>query len=165
MWTPWIYLLLLVAKSWQYDFGPNKAQMCVQACDGGVEYVTFGTTAQTDDYYTGFCQDTLRFESVFLCAKLHCSPWQIMTGVPYYTKPCRTEVHVDTISYDAVIANYSDADIMAMPVIEYSTDPPTDIYNNTDLGAYTSTVVATVLTIHDRASIIVWNMRIVITGM
>lgn len=47
--------------------------------------------------------------------------------------PCRTEVHVDTISYASVIANYSDADIMAMPIIEYSPDTPKDIFNNTIL--------------------------------
>lgn len=130
--TQLLYLLLLVANSWQYS-EPTKAQYCVTSCQEIYDYITFGTTVSTDDYYTGMCEDTLKWESTYLCAKLHCSPFEVRTGIEYATEACRTEVHVDVPSYDSVIANYSDAQIAAMTIIDWDVTitPPTDIYNVT----------------------------------
>lgn len=131
MLTQILYVLLFVVKSLQYDDGPNSSQMCVSACQSAVDSVTFGTTVETDDWYTGYCEDTLKWESTYICSKLYCTPYQIQRGVDYVTLACRTEVHVDVVSYADVIANYSDAAIMAMPMLEYSVEAPTEIYNNT----------------------------------
>lgn len=130
MLTQLLCVLLLVAKSLQ-EGEPTHAQYCVTACNECFDSITFGTTVSTDDYYTGMCEDTLKWQSTYICAKLHCTPYQIKTGIDYVTDPCRTEVHVDTISYDAVMANYSDEAIQAMPILEFTTDWPTDIFNNT----------------------------------
>lgn len=131
MLTQILCILLFVAKSLQHDDGPNSSQMCVAACQSSLDEVTFGTTVHTDDYYTGYCEDTLKWESTYICSKLYCTPYQIQRGVDYALLVCRTKVHVDVVSYADVIANYSDAAIEAMPRLDYSVEPPTDIYNNT----------------------------------
>lgn len=130
--TQLLFLLLLVANSWQYS-EPNKAQFCVSSCQGCYDPITFGTTVETDDWYTGMCKDTLKWESVYLCAKLHCTPFQIQTGLDYATEACHTEVHIDVPSYNSVIANYSNAQIAAMTLIDWDVaiTPPTEIYNVT----------------------------------
>lgn len=133
MLTQFLCILLLVVKSWQLDLGPNQAQTCVSACQECYDTITFGTTVETDDHYTGMCQDTLKWESTYLCAKLFCTPWQTKTGVDYITMPCRTKVHIDVPLFATVIANYSDEAIQAMPLVDYTntTTPSGIIYNST----------------------------------
>lgn len=182
MLTRSLYVLFLVAKSLQYD-EPTKAQQCVVACNECFDELSFGTTTSTDDYYTGYCLDTLKWESTWLCSKLYCTSYQIMTGADYAGKPCRTEVHIDIPSYNAVIANYSSEALNAVPRIEYSPEPPTDIFNNTVVPSKALFDIAfkTVVCIHQlarpdsnvlalivdccRASGSMWKKRIGIIGM
>ena len=94
--------------------------------------VTFGTYTDTDDYYTGFCQNSLEIESAYICAKHRCNPSQIKTGIEYYQEYWCNEADtpIQLLSYEDVIANYSDADIANMQVIDYGYDLSTEIVNN-----------------------------------
>lgn len=149
MWTQFLGILLLVADSFQWDY-PNKQQECVSSCQSALDYVTFGTTKETDDYYTGYCRDTLKWQSIWLCAKMYCTPYEIKTGVDYAGKPCRTEVHINIPSYDSVIANYSVEAMKAVPIIDYNPEPSKDIINNTVLVSptYYGYAYRTVVCIH-----------------
>lgn len=110
-----IFALLLVHKSLQQL--PSNSQLCGAACSITLDNVIFNTTVSTDDYYTGFCEDTLRFSSIFFCIRIHCSQSQIQTSVDYTAEPCHTEVHIETPSYDSVMAGFSDEALSAIPVI------------------------------------------------
>ena len=122
-----IFALLLVSKSLQQL--PSNEELCAAACSSALDSVIFNTTVETDDHYTGYCEDTLRFSSIFFCIRLHCLKSQIKTAVDFADEPCRTEVHIETPSYDSVIAGFSDEAISAIPVI--GTEPPTDTVNVT----------------------------------
>ena len=108
-------LLLLVQKSLQ-DL-PSNSELCAAACSSSLRRVVFNTTVSTDDYYTGYCEDTLRLSSIFLCIRIHCSQSQIDSAVNYAVESCHTEVHIETPSYQSVIAAYSDEALSAIPII------------------------------------------------
>lgn len=122
-----LFALLLVSKSLQQL--PSNSQLCAAVCSTTLDSVMFNTTVATDDYYTGFCEDTLRFSSIFFCIRLRCLKSQIQTAVDYTDEPCHTEVHIETPSYDSVIAGFSDDAISAIPVI--GVKPSEDIVNVT----------------------------------
>lgn len=128
-----VLFLSYVSLSLQINGYPDGNQQCVFACMEAFYGVTFGTYAETDDWYTGFCQDSLHLESAWICAKLRCTPGQIKTGVQYYQQYyCNlAEPPVKMLSYEEVIANYSDADIANMQVIDYGYDLSDQIVNNT----------------------------------
>ncbi len=129
LWTPQFLLAfaLLVSKSVQQT--PTDSQLCGAACKLALESVMFGTTVSTGDSY---CQDTLRLSSIFFCIRLHCStPAEIQTGVEYVEDPCRTGVHIETPSYESVIASLSEEAITAIPVVEYTLEPSRKIVNTT----------------------------------
>lgn len=128
-----VLFLSYVSLSLQINGYPDGQQQCVFACMEAFYGVTFGTFTETDDYYTGFCHDDLHIESAWICAKLRCTPDQIKTGVQYYQQYyCNVaDPPVQMISYDAVIANYSDDDIANMQVIDYRYDLSAEIVNNT----------------------------------
>lgn len=122
-----IFALLLVHKSLQQL--PSNSQLCAAACSSTLDSVIFNTTVSTDDYYTGYCEDTLRLSSIFFCIRIHCSQSQIENAVDYTVEPCHTEVHIETPSYDSVMAGYSDEALSAIPVI--SMKPSEEIVNIT----------------------------------
>lgn len=122
-----IFALLLVHKSLQQL--PSNSQLCAAACSSTLDSVIFNTTVLTDDYYTGLCEDTLRFSSIFFCIRIHCSKSQIQTAVDYTSEPCHTEVHIETPSYDSVMAGFSDEALSAIPVI--GMEPSEEIVNVT----------------------------------
>ena len=120
-----LFALLLVSKSLQQ----SNSQLCGAACSETLDSVVFNTTVSTDDWYTGYCEDTLRFYSTFFCIRIHCLKSQIQTAVDYTVESCHTEVHIETPSYDSVIAGFSDEAISAIPVI--GTVPPVEVQNVT----------------------------------
>lgn len=122
-----LFVLLLVSKS--LGRSPSNSQLCGAACSETLDAVTFNTTVETDDWYTGYCEDTLRFSSTFFCIRLHCLKSQIQTAVDYTVEYCHTEVHIETPSYDSVMAGFSDEAISTIPVI--GTEPPTEMQNVT----------------------------------
>lgn len=132
-----VLLLSYVSLSVQLNGYPEPNQQCMFACMEAFYGVVFGTYVETEDWYTGFCQDTLHIESAWICAKLRCPPNQIQPGVEYYqTYYCNeADPPVQLISYDEVIAKYSDADIAAMQVIDYGYDLTEEIVNNTLVAA------------------------------
>ena len=127
------YLLLLLSwtsLSLQINGYPNRDEMCVFVCEECFWEVTFGTTVETEDYYTGHCQDTLRFESTWLCSKLRCSPREIKAGVNYVRSSC-IEHKIELPDYNAVIAKYPEEAIKNMRVFSRPEITPEDIINST----------------------------------
>lgn len=122
-----LVVLSLVSLSIQGNGLPKHAQICVSACQECFDEVTFGTTVSTDDYYTGYCEDTLKFYSTFLCARSRCSPYEIKTGIDYIRPPC-DDLGIEIPSYDAVIANYSGQSIRSIDYEEITAD---EIINGT----------------------------------
>lgn len=105
----WRNLLILAPLALPIARGaewPSNSQLCFLACQDSLGSVTFGTTASTDDYYTGYCEDTLRFQSTYRCARERCSPQEIESGLKSFQETCDI-VHLTIPSYDEVIANYS----------------------------------------------------------
>ena len=105
----WRNLLILAPLALPITRGaewPSNSQLCFLACQDSLGAVTFGTTVSTDDYYTGYCEDTLRFQSTYLCARERCSPQEIESGLKSFQETC-DRVHLTIPSYDEVIANYS----------------------------------------------------------
>lgn len=133
-----IFALLLVHKSLQL---PHNSQLCAAACYTTLDSIIFNTTVETDDYYTGFCEDTLRVSSIFFCIRLHCTNSQIQTAVEYIVEPCHTEVHIETPTYDSVIAGFSDEALSAIPVIS-SMEPSEEIVNVTVIPSDEAYVLA-----------------------
>ena len=129
MLTHFFLLLSWTALSLQ-DWPPTRDQMCILSCVETFWEVMFGTTVSTDDYYTGYCQDTLRFESTWLCAKQHCSPRQIKAGPGYLASDCKP-LHIEIPTYEATIAKYSDEDIKNMRVFNLHEITAEDIINST----------------------------------
>lgn len=129
-----VLLLSYVSLSVQINGYPDHREQCVFACMEAFYAAVFGTYSETDDWYTGWCQDYLHIESAWICAHQRCTPSEIKAGVAYYQKwycDMATPEKVEMISYDAVMANYSEADIAAMPVINVGEDLSATIYNNT----------------------------------
>lgn len=114
----WKFLPLLIplVRSVQGIEWQSDDEVCFSACGDAVGRVTFGTTVYTDDWYTGYCDDALRYESTYICAHIFCTPEEIKSGLAANQKWCDT-VHMTILSYDAVMANYSEGAIKAMPRI------------------------------------------------
>lgn len=127
MWKNLLVLVPLVLSSVQGgELLPANSQLCVLACQDSLGSVTFGTTVKTDDYYTGHCEDTLRFESTYICAHKHCSPREIKSGLEYLQVTCDM-VHMAIPSYDEAVARYS---MQETPTMAYG-DVFKDAVNNT----------------------------------
>lgn len=122
--------LCLIPLSLQYDDNPEGDEICLEACQEAFWNVTFGTTTSTDDYWTGYCQDTDRYESAVLCGKYHCSPRELKAGARYIQHWC-TPVHITLPSYETIIANYSDEAIRNMRVYGSVDMVSSDIINGT----------------------------------
>ena len=112
-----------------------KSQVCYFGCDASFADVTFNTTVPTDDYYTGFCQDTFRWQSVYLCIQEHCSPREIRDGLKYYRADCQKYAHMDPPSYDDTIREFPSEKFQRLRVIEYKEVQPTDPMFNETLRA------------------------------
>lgn len=125
MLTLLLAVLALVSTSLQDDGLPSKAQLCVGACQSSFDTTRFRTTDPEDRTN---CKDTLRWESVWLCSKIHCSPRQIKVGTSYAEQYCKD---VSVLSYDTVVANFSDEAIKNIPILQYSEKPSKHIVNNT----------------------------------
>lgn len=130
MLTHLLFLLSLISLSLQKYDGPNHAQICVTACEECFWDVTFGSTVATDDYYTGFCEDTYRYSSALLCSKFHCSAYEIKTGIDYIQSMC-DKAHVELPSYDNVLANFTDESIKDVRVVGYHEITADEIINST----------------------------------
>lgn len=122
-----VVFLSLVSVSLQAYGLPNHAQICLVACQESFTDVTFGTTNYTDDYYTGYCHDVLRFYSAYLCASHRCSPYEIHSGIAYMQKDCDI-VGIELPNYETVIANYSQQTIRT---VGYKEITPDQIINST----------------------------------
>lgn len=127
MWRNLVILVPLVLPSARGAEWPKNSQLCLLACQDSLGSVTFGTTTQTDDWYTGYCQDTLRFESTYLCGRQHCSPEEIKSGLESFQETC-DYVHLTIPSYDEAMAKYSAQE--TIPEIAYD-DVFEDTINNT----------------------------------
>ena len=128
-------LLCLIPLSLQYDENPEGDEICLYACQEVFWNVTFGTTAETEDYWTGYCQDLDRLESAVLCGKYHCSPNELKAGFGYIQHWC-TKVDITLPDYKTIIANYSEEDISNMYI--YGSEDMTtfsDIVNGTLLAS------------------------------
>lgn len=126
MWRSLRILLPLIISSALGAKWPRNPQLCLLACQDSLGSVTFGTTTQTDDYYTGYCQDTLRFESIYLCGRQHCSPEEIESGFESLQKTCDA-VHLKIPSYVEAMTIYSAQ--KKIPTIAYD-DGFEDTINN-----------------------------------
>ena len=107
-------------------------QVCVDTCNTALENAVWRTANATDDYYTGFCLDILRFESMWLCASVHCSPDDIQSGVDYYVEDCVTNAGIQLPSYDDTIASYR-SNFSDIPVLSIADISPDTIVNTTVL--------------------------------
>lgn len=130
---PLIFILHAILPKSLRGGDPTKSQLCVVACRESLSNVDFGTTIKTDNHFTSYCKDTLRWSSICLCSKTHCSPYQIKTGVQYISSECITRTNVIPPAYDSTVLTFSDEAIRAMPVIEYSVEPWNKIFNTTVL--------------------------------
>lgn len=124
-----LILVPLVLPTVQGAEWPANSQLCLLACQDSLGSVTFGTTTSTDDYYTGYCQDYLRFQSAYLCARQRCSPQEIESGLNSFQETCDI-VHLTILSFDEVMANYSTQD-----------PPPTIAYDDVFEESVNNTVV------------------------
>ena len=96
----------------------TSSQVCFYACQQTFTNITFSTYIKTDDYYTGYCKDDLKLLSTFLCAKIHCTPYQITSGLAFTNDICTTYTTVDIPSYDVLNANVSHVSLESVPVLE-----------------------------------------------
>lgn len=152
-----LILLSLISLSLQGDYQPTHTQLCAQSCQDAFEQVTFGSTVSTDDYYTGWCQDTYRWSSTWLCAKSYCSPHEIQIGSVYFQKSCDI-VHLKAPTYESVIANFTDEMIQNLTVVGYD-----DVVTNTPKEIYNTTLLATEDLFHQ--TYISWVWLILPTGI
>lgn len=130
MWKVLLVLLPLALPSVKAYDDPTHAQLCVESCMDALGEIIFGTTVETDDYYTGYCEDTLRWSSAYVCTERYCSPQEIKTGLSYLQLAC-DEVNLPIPSYDGILANFTDEDLKALRVIEFQEVPADEIVNNT----------------------------------
>lgn len=106
MWRNLLVLVPLVLPTARGAEWPSHSQLCLLACQDSLGSVVFGTTTDSDDYYTGYCEDTLRFQSTYRCGHQRCSPEEIESGLKSFQETCDI-VHLTILPYDEVIANYS----------------------------------------------------------
>ena len=104
--------------------------VCVDTCNVALENVVWSTTTTSDDYYTDFCSDTLRFESMWLCSSVRCSPYDITIGVGYWVEQCMSNAGILLLSYDDTIAKYR-SNFSAVPVIFMRDITPNVTFNVT----------------------------------
>lgn len=124
-----LFVLLPLALPSICAYYPDTSQLCVYACQASFSAVTFGTQIESDDYYQRFCQDTLLFQSTYLCSHQRCSRQQIDDGLDYLQSECH---HANIIipTFDSVIANFSEEAVKAIPIITHD-DVFEDAVNNT----------------------------------
>jgi hypothetical protein len=103
-----------LVEAWEY---PTLSQHCLNSCHESAGVVPFTTYVETDDWFTGVCRDTLRFQSAYLCAQQRCSRKEIEDGLDYLQWLC-DHVPLTIPSYSSVIANFTAAEVNAMPVIK-----------------------------------------------
>lgn len=99
------------------------------ACENSLDSVTFGTTVSTDDWYTGYCQDTLRFYSTYTCGQRYCSPEEIKSGLAVFQESC-DEVDLPIPSYYDFLAKYTAEDLKTVPMVAHD-DVFEEAVNNT----------------------------------
>ncbi|KAI9889472.1 MAG: hypothetical protein M1814_005255 [Vezdaea aestivalis] len=58
----------------------TTADICFFACQDSTGSITFNTTEETDDYYTGAAMDTYRWQSTCLCVMQRCSKEDQVAG-------------------------------------------------------------------------------------
>ena len=104
-------------------------EVCVYACMNSLTSVMFSTTKRTEDFYTGSCKDTLKYESTYVCSFLHCPKKEIRSGMSFINNDCVTEAGIEIPSYDAVMAKCTSEDISNMPVVGLEDISPTEIVN------------------------------------
>lgn len=129
MWKDLLVLIPLVLPSARSANWPADSQICLIACQDSLGSVTFGTTVSTDDYYTGYCEDTLRFHSTYTCGQQYCSPREIKSGLASFQETC-DEVDLPIPSYDDFLANYAAEYLKKVPMIAYD-DVFEETVNNT----------------------------------
>ena len=116
MWKILLALVPLLVPSVQGEDWPTDDEMCLMACQDALHHISFGTEVSTDDWYTGYCQNTLLFQSTYLCSQIYCSPQEIERGLGYYQHTC-DKVHVTIPSYKDTMANYSADAIKEVPKV------------------------------------------------
>ena len=115
------------ADSIQYD------QVCAYACAEATSYIIFNTTEVSEDYYLGYCTDTLKWESAWACAAMHCSGDEIAAAEKYVEDMCEENGHSLVMTYDKFKAMYDYDKIKAMPVVNSEDTVPPAIFNNSVL--------------------------------
>ena len=93
-------------------------QVCFYACQKTFTNITFSTYTQTDDYYTGYCEDDLLLLSTFLCSKTYCPSNLIAPGLTFVTERCNANTNVDIPDYDTLQANTSHISLDSVRVFE-----------------------------------------------
>lgn len=134
MWKVLLLLLPMALPSVQAYEDPTRNDLCVIACVDCLYEVTFATTVTTDDYWTGWCTDTLLWESIYVCSTQYCTPRQIKGGRYILQSWCQ-EVDLSISSYDAIMANYTMEDIMAVRVFEHEEISAEEIVNSSVIPA------------------------------
>ena len=61
---------------------PGKDDYCFAGIQEALAYVPFNgpPEATEDNYYNVYCENSLRAQSVFLCARKYCSPHEVNAG-------------------------------------------------------------------------------------
>lgn len=99
----------------------TPAMTCWFACQRSMDNATFSTTVETDDYYTGACEDSLRLRSTFLCCEIHC-PYRSDTesGLGNYLDMCNTYTNIKVPGYDELQMNLSGVDPMTVRHFDFN---------------------------------------------
>lgn len=111
----------------------TKSMMCSYACEQSFGYLMFGTSEETEDYYTGYCKDTLRWRSTFLCVKKHCTEDEIHAGWHYSSTECEEQTGMALPSFESIIANITPEEEKNARIIQWEDYKTTDIINTTAL--------------------------------
>jgi hypothetical protein len=133
MWKVLRVSLSLALLSIHVSGMPTWNDLCVAACEDSLWHIQFGTGVGFDDFWTGYCGDTLRFSSTFLCAKQRCSQREIESGLHYLQDYCDEAVvkGLTIPSYNEIVANFSDEDVKAIRRVNFDDIPADEIVNNT----------------------------------
>ena len=116
-----LFVVILASLAWLLGLAQadlTASQVCFYACQQTYTNITFSTYAETDDYYTGYCENNLLLLSTFLCAKVYCTSEETVSGLAYVTDLCTTYTSVEVLSYDALEANTSHVSIKSVPLVE-----------------------------------------------
>lgn len=111
----------------------TETLMCSYACEQSFGYLMFGTSEETEDRYTGECKDTLRWRSIFLCAKKHCTEDESHAGWHYFSTECEEHTGTALPSFESIIANITPEEENNVQIIQWEDYRTTDIINTTAL--------------------------------